>query len=137
MHMIAAICLDNRNGTLFNGRRQSMDREVRRVLLEMAGEKPLRVSPYTAGQFSQEERSRLAVSSDFLAEADPGDLCFVEETPLVPVEDQLEQLVLFRWNRHYPSDQTLDISLDGWKLSASQDFPGHSHPNITMEVYTR
>lgn len=137
MHMIAAICLDNRNGTLFNGRRQSMDREVRRVLLEMAGEKPLRVSPYTAGQFSQEERSRLAVSSDFLAEAGPGDLCFVEETPLAPAEDQLEQLVLFRWNRHYPSDQTLDISLGGWKLSASQDFPGHSHPNITMEVYTR
>ena len=135
--MIAAICLDDRNGTLFNGRRQSMDREVRRVLLELAGEKPLRVSPYTAGQFSQEERSRLAVSQQFLEDAGPGDICFVEETPLAPLEGQLEQLVLFRWNRHYPSDRTLDISLDGWKKISSQDFAGHSHPNITMEVYTR
>ncbi len=137
MHMIAAICLDDRNGTLFNGRRQSMDREVRRVLLEMAGDKPLWVSPYTAGQFPQEERSRLAVSPQFLDEAGPGDLCFVEEAPLAPVEDQVEQLVLFRWNRHYPSDRTFDISLEGWNLISSQDFPGHSHPNITMEVYSR
>ena len=135
--MIAAICVDERNGTLFNGRRQSMDREVRRVLLEMAGARPLRVSPYTAGQFAPEERSRLEVSPRFLEEAEPGDLCFVEETPLAPVADKLEGLVLIHWNRHYPSDRTLDISLDGRNKISTQDFAGHSHPNITMEVYTR
>ena len=48
--MILALCLDDKNGMAFNGRRQSMDRLLRADLLKAAGESPLWVSPYTLAQ---------------------------------------------------------------------------------------
>ena len=135
--MIAAVCLDDRNGTLFNGRRQSTDREVQKMLMDLSGNRPLWVSPYTAEQFSKEDQNRLAVSSRFLQEAVPGDLCFVEDQSLLPVEDRLEQLMLIRWNRRYLADSTLDLPLEGWRKTTSWYFAGHSHNVLTMEVYER
>ena len=39
MHIL--VCLDNRNGMLFAGRRQSMDSAVRSRILQLAGENRL------------------------------------------------------------------------------------------------
>ena len=38
--MILALCVDDKNGMAFNGRRQSMDRLLRADLLTAAGEGP-------------------------------------------------------------------------------------------------
>ena len=79
------------------------------------------------------------MDDDFLQEAVDGDYCFVEDTALKPYERWIEKIIVFRWNRAYPADQHFDIDLCGgnWKLSTSDDFAGHSHERITMEVYLR
>ena len=71
--------------------------------------------------------------------AGPGELCFVEEPPLLPWLDRLEGLVLYRWNRRYPADAWLDVrpGPPGWTLARREEFSGHSHERITKEVYTR
>jgi hypothetical protein len=61
----------------------------------------------------------------------------VECSALQPVEEKIEKLVVFRWNRQYPADQHLDLSLAGWKLQQTEDFPGKSHEKITEEVYAK
>lgn len=137
--MIAIVCLDDKNGMSFNHRRQSRDACLRREILALARGRRLWMVPYSAGQFDPEDAGRLSVSETFLEEAAPGDYVFVEDRPLAPFAERLEQLIIFRWNRVYPGDQYLDLPLAGgpWHKAESRDFPGKSHEKITMEVYTR
>lgn len=137
--MIAIVCLDDRNGMCFNGRRQSRDARLRREVLDMAGGSRLWMSPYSAEQFSGEGGGTICVSASFLEKAGEGDYAFVEDRALAPFAEKLEKLVVFRWNRAYPGDRYFDLDLsDGrWRREEARDFPGSSHGKITMEVYVR
>ena len=77
------------------------------------------------------------VEDDFLEKAGDQDVCFVENEPLAPYTDQINKIILYRWNRKYPADVHFDISLNGWQLVESYDFKGYSHEKITEEVYER
>lgn len=133
--MIAVVCVDDRNGTLFHNRRQSQDRGLREDLLSLCPG-TLRMNGYSARLFSGSEE-RLTVSEDFLEEAGQGEWCFVENSPLTPWMEKIETLVLYRWNRAYPADTHLDISLDDFLLMDKIDFPGSSHETLTRETYQR
>lgn len=137
--MIVLICLDDSGGMMFNHRRQSQDRVLREDLLTTTGEKKLWMNSYSARQFAPEQQDRLMVSEHFLTEAGAGEFCFVEQGPLGPVEERIEELIIYKWNRRYPSDQKLDLPLSehGWTLRESRDFSGSSHEKITREVYYR
>ena len=137
--MIVAVCLDEHGGVMFNHRRQSLDRELRARLLREAGEKHLLLNSYSASQFTEEDLARLEISEDFLDKAGPGDYCFVEDRPVCPYEEKIEKLLVFKWNRIYPSDTHFDIDLScgSWRLIESSDFPGYSHEKITLEVYVK
>ena len=136
--MILAVCVDDKNGMAFNGRRQSMDRLLRADLLAAAGEGPLWVSPYTAKQFDPAPPG-LRAAEDFLLRAGPGELCFAEFPPLIQVLDRVEGILLYRWNRTYPADQYLDFvpAAAGFRLVSAADFSGSSHKTLTKEVYTK
>ena len=128
--MIIIQCVDNRNGTFFNRRRQSQDRLLRsRILSELHGRR-LWMNAYSLRQFQKELplEVRLSVDEDFLAKAGNGEVCFVEGLPLLPWLDRIEQVILYRWNRDYPADTYLDLALDAppWSLAAREDFPGFS-----------
>lgn len=137
--MIVMVCVDDKGGTMFNHRRQSRDSVLRTEMLRIAEGKKLKLSPASAKQFTPEEQPLLEIGEDFLTTAEPGDFCFVEGAPLLPVEEKIQQLILFRWNRVYPADTHLDIPLaeHGWTLTETRDFAGSSHEKITQEVYTR
>ena len=127
--MILAVCADDRLGMSFGGRRQSKDSAVRRRLLELSGGN-LRMSEYSARQFDEPVYS----GTDYLSGAKSGDWCFVENGDYEGFSDAIEQIVLLRWNRHYPSD--LRFSFPGkWNLTQSEEFPGSSHDKLTLEVY--
>ena len=134
MDLIIAVCIDGRNGILFNQRRQSQDLAQREDLLAYCGSRKLWVSPYSAGLFPPD---RVLVDEDFLTRAEEGDLCFVEDRPLQPVEDQIEAVVLYHWNRAYPADVHLDLDPTGYGLEETTEFPGSSHEKITREIYRR
>lgn len=137
--MIIHACVDSRNGMLFNGRRQSQDRALRQAILDGSARRPLWMNAYSARQFSGAPEGRLIVDPNFLAKAGPGEHCFVEDQPLLPWQDRIESLVLYRWGRTYPADAHLDLPLEGgvWRLRTAGTFPGFSHDLITKEVYTR
>lgn len=133
--MILAACVDDNLGMMFNNRRQSQDREVRRQLLEEAGERPLWMNAYSAKQFDGPEGIR--IHEDFLEEARPGDWCFIENVSAEGREALIERIVLFKWNRVYPADRYFSLSLEGWRLTERTDFKGYSHETITKEVYVK
>jgi hypothetical protein len=129
--MILTVCVDDRLGISFGGRRQSKDSAVRQKLLELCGGS-VRMSDYSARQFEE----GVYHGSDYLSGADDGDWCFMESADYDAFADKIEKIILFRWNRHYPSD--VQFRFPGkWALVQSTDFPGSSHEKITMEVYEK
>lgn len=135
--MKAIVCIDDGGGMMFNHRRQSRDLEVRRRVCSLTEHAALRLDAYSARQFAGDLPGNAIVSEDFLDEAGSGDYCFVEDRDLLPYLDQVEELIVFRWNRDYPRDQLLPVDLSAWKLAAAEDFAGHSHEQITQEVYCK
>lgn len=132
--MILMVCVDDNLGMAFNHRRQSQDRVLRRKMLERAAGTPLWMSPYSARQFAPLAEN-IRVAEDFWARAGAGEYCLTELQPPGAWLDRLEGVVLYRWNRRYPSDVKFDLPLEGFTLRARQDFAGYSHPQITEEVY--
>lgn len=134
--MIIIVCLDDNGGMMFNHRRQSQDRVLRRKITELVGNSRLWMNHDSAKQFEGCEIPKLNIDESFLQEAMDGDYCFVENVPVAPYEPWIERLIIFRWNRVYPADQhfDLDISSHTWKIVNREEFEGYSHKCITMEV---
>jgi hypothetical protein len=128
------VCLEDNNGMMFNRRRVSSDAVVTRRILEIASGKKLWMSPYSSKLFAGEN---VCIAEDFLSRAQTGEYCFVEDADIDGYTDRMEEMILFRWNRRYPSDRKFLLSLDEWKLVSTEEFAGKSHPLITQEVYER
>lgn len=79
----------------------------------------------------------ISVSERFLEEAGEEEYCFVENVPIQEYKDEIQTVVLYRWNRKYPADIRFAIDLSRWKMVECVEFSGHSHEKITKEVYVR
>lgn len=134
--MRIAVCIDDRGGMLFNRRRQSQDRLLRQDLLSEAAGGPLWMSPYSLEQFS-DPPEYIRPAENFPRRAGPGELCFFEDLDPAPWLAEAEEVVLYHWNRTYPSDRRFPLPLTGWTLARREEFPGSSHEKITKEVYRR
>lgn len=132
--MILIVCIDDRNGMAFNHRRQSRDRILTERIASLTTGKTLRLSPYSQKLFSS---SNIVASDDYLAAAGTDEYCFVEREDVTPYEDKIKKIIVFRWNRLYPSDLRFEVDLTVWHLASSEEFPGSSHEKITVEVYER
>ena len=132
--MTVIVCLDDKNGMLFGGKRQSRDIEVVKKVQELSVGKRLWMNEYSKGLFNIDA---IFVDEDFLEKAEAGDVCFVENKSLSDFRDKIKQLVVFKWNRVYPSNFKFDILLSDYKLESSIDFKGNSHEKITQEVYMK
>ena len=129
--MILSLCVDDRMGLMFQGRRLSKDVLLREKLMELSGGM-LRMSSYSAKQFDMPVYS----GADYLSGAGENDWCFAENDDYLAASERINKIVLFRWNRSYPAD--LYFTFPGeWNLIHTEDFPGKSHERITMEVYER
>ena len=138
--MILISCIDDRGGLLFHGRRLSRDRVLCQDVLRTCAGSPLWMAPGSRSLFSSLRdglSSSILTSEDFLAQAAPGEFCFLEDRPIRPFLDRVESMVLYHWNRRYPADLFLDLdpAALGWSLLGREDFPGSSHKKITKEVY--
>lgn len=124
MHII--VCVDDKNGMLFFGKRQSRDRVLCAYLTERYG--TLYVNSYSAPLF---ETCAAEV------EVFPKDgTVFIENIPPSSLGSP-EKITVCRWNRAYPADMYLDIPLDGYRLVDTADIVGSSHERITVEEYEK
>jgi hypothetical protein len=131
--MTLIVCLDDRNGMMFNKRRQSQDSVLRARVIKASSESKLWMSPYSAKQF--EPDARIEIDENYQRHADKNDFCFVEDMPISL--RHVDRIIIYRWNRHYPADKHFDIDLDkkGFKLISTDEFAGSSHEKITEDIY--
>lgn len=132
--MTLIVTLDDNGGMLFGGRRQSRDRVLSERIAALAADKRLLVSAYSASLFPADT---VTVDDNYADNAASGDVVFVENGAL-PL-DAAARLIVYRWNRHYPSDQKfpLEVLTADFTLQQSQEFVGSSHDTITEEIYVR
>lgn len=135
--LTVAICVDERNGVLFAGRRQSRDRLLIADLLKNTNGKRVCITPFSKLLF--ENDSNVLVCQDLFAEAPDQSICFAEDTSLLSHVEDIQTLILYHWNRHYPADRYLDIDpvKHGFALTERSEFAGSSHDKITKEVYQK
>jgi hypothetical protein len=132
------VCVDDRGGLSFNGRRQSRDQLLLADLLAEADGHRLWMNEYSARLFPDEVADRLLIAENPLDRAVGSDCCFIENLPVQPFLEQADRLLLYHWNRTYPADRALTLPLDGgWTLLSQEEFPGFSHEKITKEHYER
>lgn len=130
------VCLDDRGGMLFGGRRQSQDKMLRAQALLLAGEGKLWMNGYSAKQFG-DHAERIMTDEDFLTNAPADAWCFVEDSDIMPWLPETEKIAVYRWNRHYPSDVKFPVAgfEEKWERISTREFAGSSHDVITEEVY--
>lgn len=128
------VCVDDNNGQLFNGRRQSKDIEVVNKIYEIVSEQKLLINSFSEKLFLDKR----VVRNDFLEIASENDFCFVENVDVTEYISKINKVYLFRWNRDYPYDFTFDLDLsNNFTLSKVEEFKGNSHDMITLELWTK
>lgn len=108
-------------------------------IMDMTAGSTLWVNEYSAPLLSEFAVPQLCVDADFLSKAGIGEFCLVENVDVMPYLPFIEKVILFHWNRAYPSDVRFPINLRSgkWTLQSAEDFVGSSHNPITMEVFTK
>ena len=129
--MTLYICLDDRNGLQFNRRRQSRDSAVLEdIRSQCAGN--LLIEPFSEKLIREAE-------IPYVLPPETAEDYFAENIPSEEVLENTNKLVIYRWNRHYPSDIRWepDMASLGFSLKETTEFPGTSHEKITREVYEK
>lgn len=136
-NITVAITVDDKMGIAFNKRRQSRDKLLIADLCQKT-DKDIYVSSYSTLLF-EEYTDRIRVVDDPLSECPDGGFCFVELTHLSEHVSDISRLIVYHWNRHYPSDKKLDIDIEksGFKMTAKYEFVGNSHDKITKGIYEK
>ena len=135
--MIVMLCVDKRMGMFFNRRRQSQDCLLREDILAEAVDRRLWMNAYSYQQFETDFQSRIALTENYQTPIPEQDYLFVERNPLTSLLSEANTLIIYNWNRHYPSDCYLDVDFSQWHLVETEEFPGFSHPKITKEVWIK
>lgn len=131
--MTAVLCLEDKGGMSFGGKRLSRDKLLCDELIKIVGNATLYVKEVSASLFSSE---KVAVTEDFTAIINTDDFCFVEKWEDLNVVQSADCVIVYRWNRRYPFDKSFDFDmLSGKKVVSTRDFAGNSHPVITEEIY--
>lgn len=123
---------------MFNKRRQSRDKRVIEDVARTADDGAIYISAYSEPLFAESEASVIAVSDPLLSAGEDG-YAFIEDLPLGKYAEKITRLVVYRWNRLYPSDFSLDVKPKemGLRLKNRRDFVGTSHDKITREEYAK
>lgn len=136
--MTVFLCTDDRGGMLFNKRRQSRDSAVIADIARSVNDSLLYISDFSEALFSDSEISVISVP-DPLAAAKTEGCVFVENLHISDFIGQIDTLIIYRWNKKYPYDFSLDVVPQecGFSICESYDFEGTSHEKITKEVYKK
>lgn len=139
--MKAIVCIDDGGGMTFNRRRQSRDGVLLDDVAKMVENSRTRL---LAASFSEKLLTShllwpLVIDDEMLKNANDGDFCFVENLALLPYIEKIDTLIIYRWNRKYPSDFNFDVNPEknGFSLTETTEFVGSSHEKITKEIYTK
>ena len=132
--MIIAVCVDDKMGMLFNHRRQSRDKFLIDDLMNIT--EKVHINSFSQELFG-EYADKIEIDENFLENAAENDVCFVENIDLESYSDKINKVILYLWNRHYPSTLKFKVDLSDYNFIESTEFEGNSHEKITREVYSK
>ena len=132
------VCLDDHNGMLFNGRRQSRDRAVCKDILDISGKHPIWMHTDSRKLFDG-DCDRICCYQDVPGVVPEAVYLFLEFDSVDQLLPMAETVVVYRWNRVYPADVHFPEGYLGlaWTLCEIYEFPGCSHGKLTREVYRK
>ena len=128
------LCVDNKNGMLFNNRRQSRDRCVIEDILKLTEGSRLLISDFSSRLF---ENTKAEVSDNILDIAGKKDYCFVENIDITPYEKTVDSIITYCWNKVYPADFYFNTDMSLWKLKEEIIIKGYSHNEIIRRIYVK
>lgn len=133
------LCLDDNNGMMFNKRRQSQDKNLRLSIKDTVKDHLLYMNNYSYKLYNDIDDGNIIVDESFLQKCENDNFALVEDLNLHDYINNIDLIIVYKWNRVYPSDKKLDINLKDniWTLISSEDFQGSSHDKITKEIYRR
>ncbi len=131
--MIIIVCLDENEGMMFQGRRQSRDKAVSDRIQQICKGKKLWMNSYSYQLYGILEGA--VEDEEFIHKAGRGEFCLVENERLSTVRKNIEAMIVFWWNRSYPGDFRMDLDLSEWNKVLVGEFPGNSHDKITEVCY--
>lgn len=133
--MNVIICLDDNKGMLFNNRRQSRDKVViSDIFADLQGEK-LCITPFSEKLMAEHLQS--VVACEDVTSLGNGQWFFCENLDLKPLSDKIERLIVYKWNRVYPSDMKCELDFSLFSLEGECELQGNSHPVITKQIFVR
>ena len=130
--MKVIVCIDEKNGMLFNNRRQSRDSKVIENILEMTKNSKLYITSFSKNLFIDKN---VNIEDNFLEKVGKEEYIFLENIDISKIQNNITELIVFNWNRHYPADTFLEISLEKFKVISKEEFVGSSHDKITKTIY--
>lgn len=129
------ICLDNKNGISFAGRRQSLDRVLAGHIVKLVKNSRLWMHPYSASFFPELPENAI-LDPEYHTRAAGEDYCFAETDLRAVSFAGVRSIIVYRWNRVYPADVHFPaVELEKRQKTVCAEFEGSSHDRITQEIY--
>lgn len=128
------VCVDKNLGISFNHRRVSSDKTIMSDILTLTKGNTISISEFSKVIFNS------YLGNYHISEEIPNsfsDWFFLENDTIESYQNDINTLVIYNFNRIYPSDIKLKIDLSKFDLVSSTDFPGNSHETITRIIYKR
>ena len=137
--MKVIICVDDRGGVSYHGRRLSQDRLQRIDVIQRFASHGFCMKKETADLYHQIDKRCYQVIPAWKQVLSSDRWWVSEDIEFLQWLDQLEELVIYRWNRLYPSDKKLLLSLPvaDWRCILHDSFVGSSHAKIDVEHYVK
>lgn len=132
--MKAVVCIDLNDGIAFNHRRISQDIKQREDLLQWIDSEFLYIDKKATALYG--DHPQIIQSENPVMEC-KDHWCLFENNEINKVQDQIDTLLIYNWNRNYPSDSKLDIDLWNYKIKEQTELGGKSHEKITRTLYVR
>ncbi|WP_455543917.1 hypothetical protein [Intestinibacter sp.] len=133
------VCLEDKNGMMFNKRRLSQDVVIREDIYNNLDKNSLIMNSYSFKMFEKDNSDKDIVVREDLPVEDSDNLQFIEDKQLGDFEDKIDKLIIYYWNRRYPSDLKFNIDLENgkWQVVSEEEFPGNSHEKITKKIIVK
>ncbi len=124
-------CVDDNYGLLFFKKRVSKDSKIIEDIFSL--NEKLSMNEYSYKMFCDYGYLGEIIISEYNIE----NTYFFNEVNTFENNKDIEVLILYKFNRSYPSDIKLKIELDDYILVETMDFIGSSHEKITREKYIK
>ncbi len=125
------VCIDNKNGMMFGGRRQTKDS----VVIEKIADITNGCKVYTTAYSVPLLKGCDAVVCDNLFEQGTNDFVFCENFEIEL--SNVSEIYVFCYNRKYPADKFFNRDLKQFQKISKTEFAGNSHPKITLTQYKK